>query len=178
MSTSWHRSDTFPQLQRKGILEETLPAKKIKSYLWNQRLISRFNDDGKKSKSKGNHIWNVDAKRLPDGQWIFRPFQRKIHLPEPLHAWYGSKFAWQPKVWDPQASTSNLKVDWRFEGLPPWLESKSFCYCHICLTGSAISVPRFKRKGALSIHSIFPSCGTLRVKVSSHLLRWRITIPG
>lgn len=111
-------------MQRKGILEETLPAKKIKSYLWNQKLISRFNDDGKKSKSKGNHIWNVDAKKLPDGQWIFRPFQRKIHLPEPLHAWYGAKFAWQPKVWDPQASTSNLKVDWKFEGLPSWLEFK------------------------------------------------------
>ncbi|KAJ9109748.1 hypothetical protein QFC19_001978 [Naganishia cerealis] len=109
-------------LQQKGILEETLPAKKIKSYLWNQKLISRFNDDGKKSKSKGNHIWNVDAKKLPDGQWIFRPFQRKIHLPDPLHAWYGSKFAWQPKVWDPQASTSGLKVDWRFEGLPSWLK--------------------------------------------------------
>ncbi|KAJ9125482.1 hypothetical protein QFC22_000443 [Naganishia vaughanmartiniae] len=109
-------------LQRKGILEETLPAKKIKSYLWNQKLISRFNDDGKKSKSKGNHIWNVDAKRLPDGQWIFRPFQRKIHLPDPLHAWYGSKFAWQPKVWDPQASTSGLKVEWRFDGLPSWLK--------------------------------------------------------
>lgn len=87
-------------------------------------MISRFNDDGKKSKSKGNHIWNVDAKKLPDGQWIFRPFQRKIHLPEPLHAWYGSKFAWQPKVWDPQASTSNLKVEWKFEGLPSWLEWK------------------------------------------------------
>lgn len=52
------------------------------------------------------------------------PFQRKIHLPEPLHAWYGAKFAWQPKVWDPQASTSNLKVDWKFEGLPSWLEFK------------------------------------------------------
>jgi hypothetical protein len=26
-------------------------------YLWQQNLICRFNEEGKKSKSKGNHIW-------------------------------------------------------------------------------------------------------------------------
>lgn len=39
-----------------------MSIKKIKNYLWRQDLISRFNPDGKKAKSKGNHIWNVDAK--------------------------------------------------------------------------------------------------------------------
>lgn len=58
-----------------------MSAKKIKAYLWKQDLISRFNADGKKAKSKGNHIWNVDAKKLPQGhepRWIFRPFKRRI----------------------------------------------------------------------------------------------------
>lgn len=40
-------------------------------YLWNQPYISRFNDDGKKAKSKGNHIWNVEAKKTVEGGWIF-----------------------------------------------------------------------------------------------------------
>lgn len=66
------------ELQSRGITEETMSIKKIKSYLWKQDLISRFNSDGKKAKSKGNHIWNVDAKKLPDGTWVFRPFKRRI----------------------------------------------------------------------------------------------------
>lgn len=68
------------ELNRRGITEETISSKKIKSYLWKQDLISRFNQDGKKSKSKGNHIWNVDAKKLPDGTWVFRPFHRRIMI--------------------------------------------------------------------------------------------------
>lgn len=68
------------ELSRRGITEETISAKKVKSYLWKQELISRFNQDGKKSKSKGNHIWNVDAKKLPNGTWVFRPFQRRIMI--------------------------------------------------------------------------------------------------
>jgi hypothetical protein len=66
------------ELQARGITEETMSAKKIKMYLWRQDLISRFNADGKKAKSKGNHIWNVDAKKLPSGGWVFRPFKRRI----------------------------------------------------------------------------------------------------
>lgn len=66
------------ELLSRGITEETLSVKKVKTYLWHQELISRFNADGKKAKSKGNHIWHVDAKKLPSGNYIFRAFQRKI----------------------------------------------------------------------------------------------------
>lgn len=66
------------ELLDRGITEETLSVKKVKTYLWHQELISRFNADGKKAKSKGNHIWHVDAKKLPSGGYVFRPFQRKI----------------------------------------------------------------------------------------------------
>ena len=68
----------YIQLQERGLTEETLSSKKVKTYLWRQDLIARFNADGKKAKSKGNHIWNIDAKRLPTGRWVFRPFKRKI----------------------------------------------------------------------------------------------------
>ncbi|TFY64878.1 hypothetical protein EVJ58_g2345 [Rhodofomes roseus] len=50
---------------------------KIRNFLWNQPYISRFNEDGKKSKSKGNHIWHVDAKKTDTG-WMFRPFKRRL----------------------------------------------------------------------------------------------------
>ena len=66
------------ELQARGITEDTMSVKKVKVYLWHQELISRFNADGKKAKSKGNHIWHVDAKKLPGGGWTFRPFKRKI----------------------------------------------------------------------------------------------------
>lgn len=58
-----------------------MSAKRIKTYLWNQPLISRFNADGKKAKSKGNHIWNISAKKMPDGhdpKWLFKPYKRAI----------------------------------------------------------------------------------------------------
>jgi len=111
------------ELQSRGVMDETLSAKKVKSYLWTQNLISRFNDDGKKSKSKGNHIWNVDAKKLPDGSWVFREFRRKIAGVPPQNAFIGTPYIWTPRVWDPQASTSGLKVEFRSpEGsLPRWL---------------------------------------------------------
>lgn len=63
-----------------------MSTKKVKLYLWNQSLISRFNPDGKKAKSKGNHIWNVDAKKLPNGGWVFREFRRKIIGTPPAYA--------------------------------------------------------------------------------------------
>jgi len=86
-------------------------------------LISRFNEDGKKSKSKGNHIWNVDAKKMPDGSWIFREFKRKIAPAPHTRAFVGSVYTWTPRVWDPQASTADLKVTFSSPPgqLPPWL---------------------------------------------------------
>jgi hypothetical protein len=73
------------ELARRGITEETISAKKVKHYLWKQDLISRFNADGKKSKSKGNHVWNVEAKKLPNGSWVFKPYHRKIMVsPQPF----------------------------------------------------------------------------------------------
>ncbi len=111
------------ELQSRGLKDDTLSAKKVKSFLWTNSLISRFNDDGKKSKSKGNHIWNVDAKRLPEGTWIFRPFRRKIAGVPPQQAYIGTPYIWTPRVWDPQASTNGLQVEFSSPPgtLPGWL---------------------------------------------------------
>ncbi|KAF9934980.1 hypothetical protein FBU30_009402 [Linnemannia zychae] len=47
-----------------GLTEDVLPLRKIKLYLWKHRYISRFNEDGKKQKSKGNHVWNIEARKI------------------------------------------------------------------------------------------------------------------
>lgn len=111
------------ELQSRGITEETMSVKKIKSYLWKQDLISRFNSDGKKAKSKGNHIWNVDAKKLPDGTWVFRPFKRRIINHPDAFVLPGQRWEWEPKIWDPQAASETIKPTFSSPpgNLPPWL---------------------------------------------------------
>ncbi|KAF9110907.1 hypothetical protein BGX27_005715 [Mortierella sp. AM989] len=53
-------------LVQHGLTEDILPLRKVKVYLWKHKYISRFNEDGKKQKSKGNHVWNIEARKLPD----------------------------------------------------------------------------------------------------------------
>ncbi|WVR03938.1 hypothetical protein IAU60_000937 [Kwoniella sp. DSM 27419] len=112
------------ELQRRGITEETMSVKKIKMYLWKQDLISRFNPDGKKAKSKGNHIWNVDAKKLPGGGWVFRPFQRRIIGQPNPYALVNQRYEWEPRIWDPQAASDTIKPTFHSPvgSLPPWLQ--------------------------------------------------------
>lgn len=112
------------ELQSRGINEDTMSVKKVKVYLWHQPLISRFNADGKKAKSKGNHIWHVDAKKLPGGGWIFRPFERKIIGQPQTFALIGQRYEWEPKIWDPMAASASIKPTFSSpEGsLPPWLQ--------------------------------------------------------
>ncbi|KAH9946160.1 uncharacterized protein BXZ73DRAFT_37458 [Epithele typhae] len=116
------------ELARQGFPEEKIPMKKasaraIRNFLWNQPYISRFNEEGKKSKSKGNHIWHVDAKRS-DGGWLFRPFRRKLAGTPPGVAYVGLRWTWTPRIWDPQASRANMPVNYSSPALPPWLSWK------------------------------------------------------
>ncbi|KAG8899987.1 hypothetical protein FRC00_000338, partial [Tulasnella sp. 408] len=98
------------ELARQGYGEEQIPIKKIKAYLWHHNpYIARFNEDGKKAKSKGNHIWNIEAKKVmaPNGdpnapRWVFKKFVRKIAGAPPTMAYIGLK--WQP----PLVSTAAL----------------------------------------------------------------------
>ena len=93
----------------------------IRNYLWNSPYISRFNEDGKKAKSKGNHIWNIEAKKTGEGGWTFRPFQRRLAGVPPGVAYVGLRWTWTPRIWDPQASRNNLHVAYTSPSLPPWL---------------------------------------------------------
>ncbi|KAF9202465.1 hypothetical protein BGZ49_007366 [Haplosporangium sp. Z 27] len=51
-------------LVQSGLTEDILPLRKVKVYLWKHRYISRFNEEGKKQKSKGNHVWNIEARKI------------------------------------------------------------------------------------------------------------------
>lgn len=110
------------EVQRRGISDNECSIKKLKQYLWTQPYISRFNEDGKKAKSKGNHIWIVEAKKLPEGGWEFREFSRKIAgAPEKI-AYVGVKWSWSLRVWDPQASASSIKAVFSANSLPDWIQ--------------------------------------------------------
>ncbi|CAG8669933.1 13888_t:CDS:10, partial [Funneliformis caledonium] len=109
------------ELLRHGFNEDMLPLRKVKNYLWTQRYISRFNEDGKKAKSKGNHVWNIEAKKTPTGGWIFREFTRKIAgIPDKI-AYVGTKYTYAPRVWDPQVNVKSIKAVFHSPWLPEWL---------------------------------------------------------
>lgn len=110
------------EVYRNGISESDCSIKKIKQFLWTQPYISRFNEDGKKAKSKGNHIWIVEAKKIPEGGWEFREFTRKIAgAPEKI-AYVGLKWTWPLKVWDPQASSTSIKAVFSCNQVPSWIQ--------------------------------------------------------
>lgn len=96
----------------------------VRNYLWRQQYILRYNEDGKKAKSKGNHIWNIEAKKAGDGKWEFRPFHRKLAGLPPNIAYSGIRWSWTPRVWDPQASFQNVPVRYTSPWLPKWLSWK------------------------------------------------------
>jgi hypothetical protein len=99
----------------------TLCLHQVRNYLWRQQYILRFNEDGKKAKSKGNHIWNIEAKKTKDGKWEFRPFHRKLAGSPPSVAYCGLKWSWTSRIWDPQASWQNVPVEYSSPVLPSWL---------------------------------------------------------
>ncbi|ORX47530.1 hypothetical protein BCR32DRAFT_298636 [Anaeromyces robustus] len=108
------------ELQRSGITEDIVSEKKARHYLWQHKYISRFNEDGKKAKSKGNHVWIIEAKKTSDGGWIFKEFERKIAGPEPSPiAYVGVRYTYQPKIYDPQIRSP--KAVFHSPWLPSWL---------------------------------------------------------
>ncbi|KAF8163464.1 hypothetical protein B0H34DRAFT_781171 [Crassisporium funariophilum] len=113
------------ELASQGYPDEKIPTKKVRNYLWRQQYILRFNEDGKKAKSKGNHIWNIEAKKAGDQQWEFRPFHRKLAGSPPGVAYCGLRWSWRPHVWDPQFSFKKIAVSYSSPNLPAWLSWKN-----------------------------------------------------
>ncbi|KAJ7581163.1 hypothetical protein C8J56DRAFT_959268 [Mycena floridula] len=112
------------ELARQGLPEEKIPMKKIRNYLWRNKYILRFNEDGKKAKSKGNHIWNIEAKRIGPQQWEFRAFEKKIAGSPSGTAYFGHLWSWTPRIWDPQASWDKVQVHYSSPNIPSWLSWK------------------------------------------------------
>ncbi|KAJ1928953.1 hypothetical protein IWQ60_001594 [Tieghemiomyces parasiticus] len=108
------------EVRRLGIDEDGIPTRHVKQFLQTHPYISRFNDDGNKSKSKGNHVLNVEARKMPTGCWEFKEFKRYIMPPHPKPAVIGMQFEWTPKIWDPQlqAPKAFIQSPW----LPNWLK--------------------------------------------------------
>lgn len=121
-------------LMANGLTEDILPLRKVKVYLWKHKYISRFNEDGKKQKSKGNHVWNIEARKAvgpvsnndkaiaaagaeglsssssssasnPPVRWQFREFKSRIAGPLMKFARVGFPYVYTPKIWDPQMSS-------------------------------------------------------------------------
>ncbi|GAA94462.1 uncharacterized protein L969DRAFT_55287 [Mixia osmundae IAM 14324] len=102
-----------------GLSEADCPMKTIKVYLWAQPFIARFNEEGKKCKSRGNHIWTVDAKKMPQGGWQFRAHERHIVIPSQKTLRSGDEWSWEPRIWDQQ--NAPLGADWSASILPSWV---------------------------------------------------------
>jgi hypothetical protein len=93
----------------------------VRHYLWAQPYISRYNEEGKKAKSKGNHIWSITAKKQTDGAWDFRPFCRRLSGQPPSVAYVGLKWSYSPRIWDPQSMPPNGQAHFSSPSLPSWL---------------------------------------------------------
>ncbi|KAJ1986725.1 hypothetical protein EDC05_006183 [Coemansia umbellata] len=101
-----------------GMTEQVVSKQQLRSYLHQQSYISRYNEDGKKAKSKGHHVWNVEAKKISRNTWWFKEFLRRIASPPPK-AIIGVPYEWTPTIWDPQVKSP--KVYFNSEWLPSWL---------------------------------------------------------
>src|SRR5271169_6931947 len=81
-------------------------VKRVREYLWTKDLIARYNPSGRKAKSRGSHVWCVEARRradVPHAEWEFRPWKRKIQVVrDSLIAPWGQLIKLPLKVWDPQ----------------------------------------------------------------------------
>ncbi|CAO1631649.1 unnamed protein product [Sympodiomycopsis kandeliae] len=110
------------EVYKNGLTEEQCSHKRLRQYLWTQPYISRFNEDGRKAKSKGNHVWIVEGRKLSDDQWEFQRFERKIVGPAERLATRGMTWSWILRVWDPQMSAASIKPTFSVISKPSWLE--------------------------------------------------------
>lgn len=92
--------------------------KRVKKYLWSQPLISRFNEDGRKAKSRGNHNWIINARKRPDGGWEFREFTRRI-AGAPMRACLNVPWVWKLRIWDPLGSS--IAANYEVQEAPRWV---------------------------------------------------------
>jgi hypothetical protein len=90
-------------------------VKRVREYLWTKDLIARYNPSGRKAKSRGSHVWCVEARRKSDdvrAEWEFRPWRRKIQvMRDSLVVFWGQHLKFPFKVWDPQVQYEGTTAD-------------------------------------------------------------------
>ena len=97
-----------------NLARHEVSIKRVREYLWTQDLIARYNPSGRKAKSRGSHVWCVEARKRsddPNAEWEFRPWKRKIQIVrDSLVAPWGQLLRLPFKVWDPQVPFEGLCV--------------------------------------------------------------------
>lgn len=95
-----------------NLARHEVSIKRVREYLWTRDLIARYNPSGRKAKSRGSHVWCVEARHLaddPNSEWEFRPWKRKIQvIRETLVSVWGQPMRIPLKVWDPQVQYEGL----------------------------------------------------------------------
>ena len=92
------------------------------SFKYRSRLATHSADGSAFAlQSRGNHIWTVEAKKIPGRKWIFREFVRCIKGSAPAVAFIGLNWQWAPRVWDPQRSSDSIDASFMSPALPEWL---------------------------------------------------------
>ena len=143
------------ELRQHGVSEENASMRRVKQFLWSHPFISRFNEDGKKAKSKGNHIWIIQARRLPAGGWEFFTFSPKIAGASSKVAYVNEPWTWNLRIWDPQASSMNIKVVYSANTMPSWLHWEDD---EKVLTGVPTST---SQGGTVSVTAVYVQLGQL-----------------
>src|SRR5690554_5788298 len=103
-------------LVQHGLTEDILPLRKVKVYLWKHKYISRFNEDGKKQKSKGNHVWNIEARRVIDPHVASSMSTSAIALTTTTVAGGGAGSSSKTTAVEGSIGSSNPPVRWEFRG--------------------------------------------------------------
>ncbi|UZJ55267.1 hypothetical protein CBS101457_004587 [Exobasidium rhododendri] len=116
-------TNAFHEEVQRSIGEEECNLKQTRAYLWTSNYIARFNESGVKEKSKGNHVWRVEARKNVEGRFEFREFKRKIIVPT-LVAYHGLNWTWPLRIWDPQAPSTSIKAVFGAQNLPSWIRWK------------------------------------------------------
>jgi hypothetical protein len=97
-----------------NLARHEVSIKRVREYLWTRDLIARFNPSGRKAKSRGSHVWCVEARRRLDdvnSEWEFRQWKRKIQVVrDSLVVPWGHLLRLPLKVWDPQVQYEGNKT--------------------------------------------------------------------
>lgn len=121
---------TIIHSENKGMNLKDVNLRRIRDILTIQNFMSKHNVSGRKAKSKGSHVWIINARPneppKSDGtvrNWEIIPWQRRI-MPsdrESLSAKRSQPYSFKPQIWDPNLNEVNAKYIFN-NNLPSFLQ--------------------------------------------------------